>query len=463
MRHATAVSLHGIAFATSSSTIKTALFQSAHHHHHHHHQVITNPHPRLTTRRGNATVVVMGSSTDPSTSSSSSLTTNDDDHRHHMNSGSSSGGSRILPPHILSRIEKFASARGGGDALFGYVERCHVNRSSSSSSSSRSSHDGDRDDHGDAPSSSSSSTVAAEEEEEDASHRHCFGDVLDAGTGSHSLRWMASVLHRDGLMESIRATGGDAPSSDYAAAVVPRVSMRSYTAITADENMRRRVYDEARELDISDRGEIIMGNWTDETLLRGRYYDTILVDYLIGAIDGFSPYFQDMALSRLGEHLAPGGRMYVIGLQPVPDNVTGDANVFCKITRVRDACILLAGHRCYREYPLDWIERHIRMAGLDVIETKTYPIRYDHATMVRQINVGRSKLKFFPSRGIAREMGAVLDGLERESLEVTSEREGGRITLGFDYVVVAEKPRANKEEGTTVGGGGGEGEGWMKR
>jgi len=43
-------------------------------------------------------------------------------------------------------------------------------------------------------------------------------------------------------------------------------------------------------------------------------------------------------------------------------------------------------------------------------------------------------------------MGHVLDGLEKESLEVTRRSKDGRITLGFDYVVVAEKPMEEEEE-----------------
>ena len=283
------------------------------------------------------------------------------------------------------------------------------------------------------------------DDDDDADARRCcLGDVLDAGTGSHSLRWMASVLHRDRLLESLGDDCGATTTTTTTTA--PRVSMRSYTAVTADDAMRKRVYEEARELGVEGMGDVVIGNWNDDSLLTGRKYDTILADYLVGAIDGFSPYFQDLALSRLCRHLKSGGRMYVIGLQPVPDAVVGDGDVFCRITKVRDACILLAGHRCYREYPVDWIERHMMNAGLDVVTTRTYPIRYDHPTMVRQINVGRSKLKFFPSKGMAKEMGLVLDGLEKESLEVTRRQKDGRITLGFDYVVVAEK--SNEEEGT---------------
>lgn len=69
----------------------------------------------------------------------------------------------------------------------------------------------------------------------------------------------------------------------------------------------------------------------DEDLLEGKKYDTILADYLVGAIDGFSPYFQDQIFERITLHLNPGGRLYVVGLQPIPDEVEGDGNVFCKV------------------------------------------------------------------------------------------------------------------------------------
>ena len=218
----------------------------------------------------------------------------------------------------LSKISKFAHK--SGDALFGYIERCQVESSNA-----------------------------------------CFGRFLDAGTGSHSLRWIASVIHRERLL------------ADSNGETAPLVTMTSFTAITADENMRRRVLGEAGELGIADKGEIIIGNWSSgvdrngeieldfsshanknekKLLLEGQTFDTILADYLVGAIDGFSPYFQDLIFHRLVPHLAPGGRMYIIGLQPIPDRVQGDANIMCKITKIRDSCILLANHRCYREYPV---------------------------------------------------------------------------------------------------------------
>ncbi|CAN0558261.1 unnamed protein product, partial [Ectocarpus sp. 8 AP-2014] len=38
--------------------------------------------------------------------------------------------------------------------------------------------------------------------------------------------------------------------------------------------------------------EIVVGNWRDEKFLEGQVFDTVLADYLVGAIDGFAPYYQ---------------------------------------------------------------------------------------------------------------------------------------------------------------------------
>lgn len=246
-----------------------------------------------------------------------------------------------------------------------------------------------------------------------------FGSFLDAGTGLHSLRWIATL-------------------SD-----LPNRAMTSYTAITADETMRRNVQDEANALGMAHKGEVIIGNWCHPhtPLQLEARYDTILADYLIGAMDGFSPYQQDCMLPKLAALLKPGGRLYVVGLEPIPDSDDGDANVICKVRRVRDACILLAGHRCYREYPVDWIHRQFNTTtpGMRLLRTSKFPILYRHATIVKQINVARSKFRFFPNPEVADSMRKVLDDLEVESLEATQRSPNGRLQLGFDYVVSAEK------------------------
>ncbi len=258
-----------------------------------------------------------------------------------------------------------------------------------------------------------------------ASTGKSFGRFLDAGTGSHSLRWIASLMVGD-------------QKNEYS------LSIDDYTAITADEGMRKNVVKEAESLGIDDKGNVIIGNWMTKDgeleLCHGETYDTILADYLVGAMDGFSPYYQDMIFPRLTKHLKPGGRLYIVGLNPIPDTAVGDADIFCRVTKLRDACILLAGHRCYREYPIEWIERHLQKSGLKVINASKFPIMYSHNAIVRQLNVARSKLPLFPSKALAKEMGEAIDKLEQESKVATDKSPTGRLKLGFDYVVTAERP-----------------------
>ena len=59
---------------------------------------------------------------------------------------------------------------------------------------------------------------------------------------------------------------------------------------------------------------LVVGNWVDSELLKGEQFDTVLVDYLIGAIEGFAPYWQDLVFERLRPLVK--GRMYITGLEP---------------------------------------------------------------------------------------------------------------------------------------------------
>ena len=269
-----------------------------------------------------------------------------------------------------------------------------------------------------------------------------IGSFLDAGTGLHSLRWIATLANDDvdnpKLKDSLVTT------------------MTDFTAVTADETMRKNVQREVDELGMSHLGQVVIGNWfppdgDDSQSLSSidtdgegnlKKYDTILADYLIGAMDGFSPYTQDQMIEKLTKRLKPGGRLYIVGLQPIPDSfgkADSPQNIICEVRRARDACILLAGQRCYREYPLDWIERQVNAtkapdASLKFLDSEQFPILYKHTTIVKQINVGRRKFRKFPTKELVDSMTTVLDDLEKRSKEATDKSPNNRIELGFDYV-----------------------------
>lgn len=243
-----------------------------------------------------------------------------------------------------------------------------------------------------------------------------FGDVLDAGTGRHSLRWLATLYDK---------------------------GMTSLTAVTADAKMKANVVAEAEKLGIKDREtHITIGNWfptesKDALDFPHPKFDTILADYLIGAMDGFSPYRQDEMIPKLLELLKPDGRLYIVGLEPIPDKDSSRADVICKVRQIRDACILLARHRCYREYPLEWIEKQVEAnPSSKLLESHRFPVLYSHATIVRQIQVARSKFPYFPQEELVESMKLVLDDLEEQSKQATEE---SPIRFGFDYVVSIQK------------------------
>jgi len=97
-----------------------------------------------------------------------------------------------------------------------------------------------------------------------------WGRLLDAGTGLHSIKWIQTL------------------------------STTSWNAITADNHMRHQIIsDQYVNRHIRPSDSVMVGNWMDSDFVNTLgTYDTILADYLIGAVDGFSPYQQDEIVNK---------------------------------------------------------------------------------------------------------------------------------------------------------------------
>ena len=237
-----------------------------------------------------------------------------------------------------------------------------------------------------------------------------WGSVLDAGTGDHSLGWICGL------------------------------PTRRWTAITGDARRRDRMAERfGTKMRLGDR--ILSGNWTDPGMLAGEQFDVVLADYLLGAVDGFAPYFQDRLFERLWLHTKPGGRLYTVGLGPYPDQSdTPGGRLILEIARLRDACILLAGHRCYREYPRDWVIRHLTAAGFTVDDAVSVPILYGARFINGQLNVCLRKLPLFADQALAEQMRSHIEDVRQQALALPSLQQKGGIRFGHDYVVSATRP-----------------------
>lgn len=231
-----------------------------------------------------------------------------------------------------------------------------------------------------------------------------WGAVLDAGTGSHSLAW------------------------------VSRLSSERWTAVTGEgwrlEGLQQELGGVMRPVD-----RLLVGNWSDPLLLHGEVFDTVLADYLVGAIDRFAPYHQYRFFARLRPLV--GGRLYVVGLEPqAPGPGESPAErIVLEIVRLRDAAILLAGDRPHREYPLEWVLASLEESGFRVDDATVFPIIYRERFIEEQLDVCRKKTQRLRDPALAKALLAHVEDVRARALEECRLGEGLRV--GSDYVIAA--------------------------
>lgn len=232
-----------------------------------------------------------------------------------------------------------------------------------------------------------------------------WGTILDAGTGRGSLGWISTL-----------------PTTRW-------------TAITGSRLMASQVETTVAGMRRSD-DRIIVGNWTDPALLDGEVYDTVLADYLLGALDGFAPYAQHGLFRRLRPLV--GRRLYIVGLEPyVPFTPSTPAGrIVCEIGRLRDACLLLAGERPYREYPFDWVKAHLDQSGYRLVTSRHFPILYRARFVNAQMDMCLDRIARFADSALATAMRSHVADLRQRALAMEKANVGLR--HGADYVVAAE-------------------------
>lgn len=229
-----------------------------------------------------------------------------------------------------------------------------------------------------------------------------WGSFLDAGTGVNSALW-STALPTDRWL-------GVSASRAHAAQVTAAVGQR-----------------------LRSQDAVVVGNWADPELIAGERFDTVLADYLLGAVEGFAPYFQPQLFTRLRPLV--GRRLHVVGLDPyvVGDAPTPAARIVRAIGRWRDVCLLLADEAPYREYPAEWALNALSAAGFRVTEARRFPNRYREAWINSQLNMGLRRLPKLADRALASALAANAESLRTQALALC-ETDGG-LRCGYDYVI----------------------------
>jgi hypothetical protein len=232
-----------------------------------------------------------------------------------------------------------------------------------------------------------------------------WGSFLDAGTGRNSLEWVCGL------------------------------DTERWTAVTASGSMAR-VAREAAGKGLREQDRVIVANWMSDDLLYGECFDTVLLDYFIGAIEGFAPYWQERVLQRVRPHVKH--RLYIVGTEPyvLDDPGTEEGRIVQRIGRLRDACLLIGGGRPYREYPANWVQRQLGVAGFRVCEIRHFPIRYRERFVNTQLDLCLRQLDGFKDEKLAAAMREHVDSLREQALPLARSESG--LPCGADYVIAAE-------------------------
>lgn len=236
-------------------------------------------------------------------------------------------------------------------------------------------------------------------------HQGSWGQVLDAGTGWNSLAWITTL-----------PTAG-------------------WTAVTVDPSRTTRLLP-AYQPTMRHTDAIILGDWQDPTLLKDQQFDVVILDYLIGAIDAFTPYFQDQIVQRLAVHCTD--RLYIIGLEPMltTPQETG-AGLALALDQLKDACRLHAGKRPYREYPATWVERRCKEAGLSVLHTKHFPRQLRAKYVHSRVAACRHLLHEITDTHLQDALELRIKALEQQLLPLANTPTG--IQASSNYVIVAQR------------------------
>lgn len=233
-----------------------------------------------------------------------------------------------------------------------------------------------------------------------------WGRMLDAGTGVNSLNWVTDL------------------------------ETESWTAVTGSASEARWVQ-KALKPKIRPQDQIVEGNWADQNLLKGEVFDTVLADYLLGAIEGFAPYFQPYLFRRLRPLTCR--KLYITGLEPYvpthrPETKTGQ--LIWEIGRWRDACVLMGGHQPYREYPAEWLVDHLPQSGFKVHSIKHFKIAYKKRFVTAQIDIGCRAISYLGDSALTAALKARGEELQAQALEVINA--DGALRHCRNYVIVAD-------------------------
>ncbi|GMH90218.1 hypothetical protein TrST_g12946 [Triparma strigata] len=235
-------------------------------------------------------------------------------------------------------------------------------------------------------------------------------DVLDAGAGMGSMCWLLRQGQKvDRIIEVTAASDG-----------------------TYGSNMLLEVSKEVEKVVVE------AGNWRDDEFLKGRTFDVVVADYLLGAVELHWAHGADGMMDRLVEAAKVGGYLLISGLEPyemVLDRGNDDDRLVLDIEAIGESAAFVAGESTYREIPETWVLRQIgRLGKFRVVDSQQFDMRLTVRSLMKQISYAKDMARKISDADLRKGYLTRVATLEREL-----KSSGGEFWGGRNYAIVVQR------------------------
>ena len=267
-----------------------------------------------------------------------------------------------------------------------------------------------------------------------------WGHVLDAGTGPGSMSWLCGQ-----------------PTESVVAVTAARDM-----AIGMKRKLRKPCKPVELLLDATPTADqpnvLLVGNWftgenqrpplTQHPVYSARRFDTVLAEYLLGALEHFAAFNERKMIDMLVSSMKDDGLLLFCGRSPFdypgPEDYKSKYSrakqLVLDTERIRDAAMLLSQQREYREFPAWWVAEEFKKRGLEIFRQKTFHSKVDIEYITSQLEWATREAKKVTMHSLSADLLKYIKVLQAETDATMT---GASVAFGGSYCIVARKPPIN--------------------
>eukprot|EP00316_Scyphosphaera_apsteinii_P015553 CAMPEP_0119307092 /NCGR_PEP_ID=MMETSP1333-20130426/7679_1 /TAXON_ID=418940 /ORGANISM="Scyphosphaera apsteinii, Strain RCC1455" /LENGTH=395 /DNA_ID=CAMNT_0007310561 /DNA_START=374 /DNA_END=1561 /DNA_ORIENTATION=- len=284
-------------------------------------------------------------------------------------------------------------------------------------------------------------------------HRR-WGHVLDAGTGPSSMSWLCTQP-----TESVVAVTAARAMSTKLKAELKAPCKPVESPANTSANGQQPTYDGRSRKAGHHPNTLLVGTWfareegkqplTEHPVYTAQKFDTVLADYLLGALEHFAAFTEQKMMDVLVSSIKDDGLLLLCGRKPYPYpgpqgyrslKYSTARKIVLSAERVRDAAMLLSHQREYREFPAWWVREALRQRGVEIIDQESFAGRVDLEYVTTQLGWARREARKVDSASLSAGLLRHIKELQAAADADARLNRNGGVNIGGSYCIVARKP-----------------------